>query len=1013
MKTADLTLLYLKTVSGMADKSLLVLLATMQQPTNHIPKPNHVIGLVETNTDAPVQGLYQIPKYNSFYQDTLEGKAKGTGVALYFADHLNIEILDIVSYCNADIESLFAEITNLSGSKVVYGVLYRPPNGCFNKFCETLDSIMNQLEGKKVHLLGDYNVDILCHSAHTESFEDVVYRNGFYPTISIATHFRNGCKSSCIDNILTNDIDSVTVTGALEDRLGDHSPIFSITSTLISASKSPEKHTKYYDYSSAKLKTFVADLEEKVSILVPSTDFSEFTDCFTATLDAHCKLEVPKVTKRTPKLNPWITDGIIVAVERKHELRKEWSDTVTKECPAGNMLLYQIYSEYRGSLKKIIKEAKRYHYCNQIAENSDNSKKTWQIINELRGKKRKQVKPPFVIDNQKITDRRVIANAFNKYFNSIASKLNESLLVDPSQGINIAPLQTFYEFLNPAVEKSIRLEDCTTSEILMVIKDFENGKASDLPITVIKRCAHVITPVLAAYYNILISKGIFPDVLKTGRVTPVYKKGNPEDIANYRPVSTLAVFGKIFEKVIYTRMFNFATSQGVISPTQFGFRKSHSTSHAINYSVNLITESLKRKSHVLGIFIDLSKAFDTIDHSLLLIKLERCGVRGVANDLIRSYLSNREHYTEVMGEKSDTLVIKYGVPQGSILGPLLFLLYMNDISNSSSLGSFVNFADDTNIFVTGSTEQEAYQKGNNLLTSLVTYMRVNKLHINMSKCCFIHFKPTMSKSTHDDATKPELKLKIDGCPVKKFTSVKFLGVVIDERLSWSEHIKALKQKLNHATSTINRLHKFLPESLYRQLYFTLFESHLSYCISAWGGASQQCLTSAFIAQKQCLRVLFGDREAYFDKFKTTARARPVDKQALDSTFYVKEHTKPLFRKHRILALENLYTYHCYLETYKVMKFRAPMVMFSGYNTSNRKPTLMIQPIGNVDNHNTRSTKLWNTITPKLKVSDFTMSIECLRQKLKESLLVIQHKNSDLNWTSEDFNTTNLTFEKLK
>ena len=120
-----------------------------------------------------------------------------------------------------------------------------------------------------------------------------------------------------------------------------------------------------------------------------------------------------------------------------------------------------------------------------------------------------------------------------------------------------------------------------------------------------------------------------------------------------------------------------------------------------------------------------------------------------------------------------------------------------------------------------------------------------------------------------------------------------------------------------------------------------------------------------------------------------------------------------FRKHKILALENLYTYHCYLETYKVMKFRAPMVMFSGYNTSKRKPTLMIQPIGNVENHNTRSTKLWNTITPKLKVSDFTMSIECLRQKLKESLLVIQHKNSDLNWTSEDFNTTNLTFEKLK
>ena len=167
-------------------------------------------------------------------------------------------------------------------------------------------------------------------------------------------------------------------------------------------------------------------------------------------------------------------------------------------------------------------------------------------------------------------------------------------------------MKTFYDFLNPRNEKSIRLEDCSSNEILKIISEFENGKASDIPISVVKKSSHVIAPVLSNYFNILMSKGLFPDVLKTGKITPVYKKGNPEEIENYRPISTLSVFGKIFEKLIYSRIYGFVSSQGVLSKTQFGFRKSHSTSHAVNYSVDLITKSLKLKNHVLGIFIDLS-----------------------------------------------------------------------------------------------------------------------------------------------------------------------------------------------------------------------------------------------------------------------------------------------------------------------------------------------------------------------------------------------------------------------
>ena len=619
--------------------------------------PFSVIGVSETWLHNTSPNLYNLNNYTLIRKDR-EDK-RGGGLAFYVNDQLQFKLRKEISLEQS--ESLFLEIIN-SKNNIIIGLIYRPPHGSAISFCEDLDKCLHTITGesKQLYLMGDFNIDLLSQSNYHDTLLHTTYSNSCYPHINKPTRI-DGQSSTLIDNIFSNIFDKDIISGLLYSDISDHLPIFVMCNNDISIKKS-DKLSMYRKETPQNIESFKEDLasEEWLDIfseLDANISYENFNKKLQMYYEKHFPLVSAKKNNKTGKM-PWISKTILRSIHKRNKLYKAYLRNRSDENKSK-------YKTYRNQLTNIIRTSRKNYYSEKLNRAKSNMKSTWGIINDLIGKKRKKpLTDNFTMDNVNIKSED-IAHSFNSFFVNIGPNLANKLS---------KPNESFSKFLPEPANSSVFFNPTSPNEIIELTKNLKSSKSQGhdrISNFLLKQIIHFIASPLTHIFNLSINTGTCPESLKIAKVNPVFKKDNPHEISNYRPISILPSISKVLEKIIYKRLYKFLDTFNFLNSNQYGFRKSHSTDLALVQLYDKITDAIANKEHVIGVFMDLSKAFDTLDHQILLQKLYSYGIRGVALSWFKSYLTNRQQYVVYDDVSSTFLPIRCGVPQGSLLGPLL------------------------------------------------------------------------------------------------------------------------------------------------------------------------------------------------------------------------------------------------------------------------------------------------------------------------------------------------------
>ena len=711
-----------------------------------------------------------------------------------------------------------------------------------------MENYFNELDKQNSELIisGDLNCDLSISDLQPQSrrLMDIFQLFQLKQLIVEPTRITDDTET-LLDIIATNRPDKVKDSGVIHLGISDHSLVYLCLKVLVPRDKPKivdSRNLKYYskeamnDHLYHELNSFSWEQTD------PNILWEQFKNIFNSVSDVHAPIKTRKVRSTYA---PWLTTDIRHEMNQRDYLKKKAVKSKSKS-------LLKAYKAKRNSINKLIKSAKSNYCKREIDDNKNSPKEMWKQVNQvISGKGRCSTTTTITtIKNDQgnfIQDDKLVADEFNKYFTEVGAKLSNQIVNASS---------TFLDYLTP-VNCEFHFAVINNDTILKKISKIKPNKAlglDNISGKLLKDTATVVTPFLNLIFNLSLAEGIFPSDWKNSRVSPIYESGSRDECSNHRPISVLSTISKIFEKIVFDQMNEYFASNAILTPYQSGFRKGYSTMTSLLKTTNEWLVNMDKGLINGVVFLDLKKAFDTVDHDILIKKLEFYGIKNTALRWFISYLSQRKQVCKIGSSISEIKTITTGVPQGSNLGPLLFLLYINDLPNCLKSSVPALFADDTNLSVRGATAGEIEEKLEFDLNNVHNWLLTNKLTLNVKKTEYmlIGSRQKLSQVKID----PHLHIGSEG--IGRVSSTKTLGVLVDENITWRNHIDYVAKKASKGIGLLRRSKDLLESNTLKTIYNATVLPYFDYWALVWYNCSQTIKNKLEKLHNKAARIITGD-----------------------------------------------------------------------------------------------------------------------------------------------------------
>ena len=787
--------------------------------------PFDVIAVTETwlkpaITDAELR----IPNYTITRHDRTA--KSGGGTALYIRDGLPYRTrADLQN----DIETCWIEIIRPNTKSLFICSVYKPPNFNIENFIEKLENDISKIQEKaEVMLLGDLNVDYNQRSTAKSRLQTFVRTFSFEQLITSATRITQSSQS-IIDLIFVNNVHRVVESGVFPLDISDHSLIFCVIKAGVAKSGGNYRDISYRCYKNYNSANFNRDLESvDWSFLDSISDISDtvntWCQTFSETADKHAPIKTRRV-KCTSK-SPWITQELTQLMRERDYHQKQAHKT-------NSDYHWQKFRELRNYINNQIKLAKTKYYQDTVKANKDNPSDLWKTLNELTSRNKSGTNLTCVISEEKpITDQKAIATILNDYFTDIGRTLADKIRSAFKPRLPQPPTDLPYSFEFKEVDESF------VSQELRTLNTNKATGLDQISAKLLKDSAFTITVGLTQIFNYSLLSQTFPDIWKKGKIVPIFKSNDPTSPNNYRPITILPILSKIMERIVHLQTYEYLKEHNLITSEQFGFRPNLSTSIALTRLTEEILLNLDNNLTTGAVFIDLRKAFDTVDHTLLIMKLRNLGFSTSVLNWFTSYLSSRTAVTSINNSTSTPKPVTVGVPQGSILGPLLFLIYINDLPDCLNNCKSILYADDTLLYYSAKSVKDLQAIINDDLQSLSHWLNDSLLTLNYDKTKFMIF------TNRQRSTPSDINITINNKTVLQATSFKYLGLTLTPDLSWQEHIDNMITKISQRLGVLRRIKQFLDLDTRCTLYTSLILPLFDYADTIWGDKNNVVLMNS-------------------------------------------------------------------------------------------------------------------------------------------------------------------------